>query len=105
MFLRFTLANVLASIFLGAAVAAAQAQVNIDQGKSAAQIFANDCAACHKATRGLANGKNSAALASFLRDNGAEAVSVGPLDYVYTRENPLYAALEVELDKPATQRG
>jgi hypothetical protein len=51
------------------APAAAHAQVNIDQGKSAAQIFANDCAACHKATRGLANGRNSLTLASFLREH------------------------------------
>ena len=28
--------------------ALARAQVNIDQGKSPAEIFANDCAACHK---------------------------------------------------------
>ena len=47
----------------------AHAQVNIDQGKPAAQIFANDCAACHKATRGLANGKNSLTLSLFLREH------------------------------------
>jgi ATP phosphoribosyltransferase len=37
------------------------------------------------------------ALANFLRDNGAEAVSVGALDYVYTRDNALYAKLAAEL--------
>jgi hypothetical protein len=47
----------------------AHAQVNIDQGKPAAQIFANDCAACHKATRGLASGKNSLTLSLFLREH------------------------------------
>jgi hypothetical protein len=47
----------------------ARAQVNIDQGKSSADIFANDCAACHKSTRGLANGQNSLALSSFLREH------------------------------------
>jgi ATP phosphoribosyltransferase len=41
------------------------------------------------------------ALANFLRDNGAEAVSVAALDYVYTRDNPLYAKLAAELDKSA----
>ena len=41
------------------------------------------------------------ALASFLREHGAEAVSVGALDYVYTRDNPLYAKLAAELDRPA----
>jgi ATP phosphoribosyltransferase len=40
-------------------------------------------------------------LASFLREHGAEAVSVAALDYVYTRDNPLYAKLAAELDKGA----
>jgi len=56
-------------LFAGLAPAIAHAQTNIDQGKTPAQIFANDCAACHKAVRGLANGKNSATLASFLREH------------------------------------
>ena len=38
------------------------------------------------------------ALANFLREHGAEAVSVAALDYVYTRDNPLYAKLAAELD-------
>jgi len=41
------------------------------------------------------------ALAGFLRDYGAEAVSVAGLDYVYTRDNPLYAKLAAELDRRA----
>ena len=44
----------------------AQAQTNIDQGKSPAEIFATDCATCHKSARGLANGRGSSGLASFL---------------------------------------
>lgn len=46
-----------------------RAQTNIDQGKSAAQIFAAGCAECHKAAHGLANGKNNAALTDFLREH------------------------------------
>lgn len=38
------------------------------------------------------------ALASFLRDKGAESVTVADIDYVFTRENPLYARLEAGLD-------
>ena len=34
------------------------------------------------------------ALASFLRDKGAESVTVADIDYVFTRDNPLYARLE-----------
>ena len=37
------------------------------------------------------------ALTSFLRDNGAEAVAVADLDYVFSKENPLYAKLEAGL--------
>jgi hypothetical protein len=48
------------------APAMAQAQTNIDQGKSPSEIFANDCATCHKSARGLANGRGSSGLASFL---------------------------------------
>jgi ATP phosphoribosyltransferase len=37
------------------------------------------------------------ALATFLRAKGAEAVTVSDLDYVFTRDNPLYAKLEAGL--------
>jgi ATP phosphoribosyltransferase len=37
------------------------------------------------------------ALATFLRDNGAENVTVTDLGYVFARENPLYAKLEAGL--------
>jgi ATP phosphoribosyltransferase len=40
-------------------------------------------------------------LANFLREHGAEAISVAALDYVYTRDNPLYAKLAAELDARA----
>jgi ATP phosphoribosyltransferase len=37
------------------------------------------------------------ALTSFLRDNGAEAVAVADLDYVFSKENPLYTKLDAAL--------
>jgi ATP phosphoribosyltransferase len=37
------------------------------------------------------------ALASFLREQGADGVSVAQLDYVFSRQNPLYAKLEAGL--------
>ena len=37
------------------------------------------------------------ALTSFLRENGAEAVAVADLDYVFSKDNPLYAKLEAAL--------
>jgi hypothetical protein len=51
------------------AAAPAQAQVNIDQGKSTAEIFSGDCETCHKTAKGLANGRNAGALAGFLREH------------------------------------
>jgi hypothetical protein len=53
-------------LFVGLLPAMAQGQTNIDQGKSPAEIFANDCGTCHKSARGLANGRGSSGLASFL---------------------------------------
>jgi ATP phosphoribosyltransferase len=40
-------------------------------------------------------------LASVLRERGAETVSIASLDYVFARDNPLYAALEARLERNA----
>ncbi len=70
MFLRFAPAiRLFAALTPAALPVLAHAQTNIDQGKTPAQIFAQDCGACHKATRGLANGKNSLSLSLFLREH------------------------------------
>jgi ATP phosphoribosyltransferase len=37
------------------------------------------------------------ALAGFLRQHGADTVSIASLDYVFDRENPLFARLETFL--------
>jgi ATP phosphoribosyltransferase len=39
------------------------------------------------------------AVGSFLRDHGAETVSVASLDYVLDRDNPLFAKLDAFLVK------
>jgi hypothetical protein len=50
--------------------AMANAQTNLDQGKSASQIYTAACAECHKgAPRGLAHGKNASDLTEFLFDH------------------------------------
>ncbi len=73
MFPRFVpaagLIAVLTPAAMGAMAGLAHAQTNIDQGKTPAQIFAEDCAACHKTTRGLAPGKNNLSLSVFLREH------------------------------------
>ena len=60
---------------LGAAVAVlavwaagpAAAQENLDKGKTPAQLYASDCAICHKSPRGLAKGVGRYGLDNFLR--------------------------------------
>jgi len=47
----------------------AGAQENLDQGKSAAQLFASDCALCHKSPQGLAKSGGLLGLESFLREH------------------------------------
>jgi hypothetical protein len=47
-------------------LAAAQ---DFSAGKTAAQLFASDCSACHKSPAGLAKGQSAGALASFLREH------------------------------------
>jgi hypothetical protein len=45
----------------------ALAQESLDQGKTPAQLFASDCAICHKSPRGLSQGGGMFGLQSFLR--------------------------------------
>ncbi len=47
----------------------AGAQENLDQGKSAAQLFAANCAMCHKSPQGLAKAGGILGLDSFLREH------------------------------------
>src|SRR5690242_15055406 len=49
-----------------AASVPARAQ-NLDQGKSAAKLFADSCAACHRSARGLAKGRFRLTLYMFLK--------------------------------------
>jgi len=59
----------MAGLLAGLAPAMAHAENNIDQGKTAAQIWAVDCAVCHKSVRGLVSGKNRYTLTEFLREH------------------------------------
>jgi hypothetical protein len=51
---------------------AANAQ-NLDQGKSAAGLFADGCATCHRSPRGLAKGRFKLTLYLFLKDHYASS--------------------------------
>lgn len=53
-----------------AAAGPAAAQENLDQGKTPAQLFASDCAICHKTTQGLSKaGGALGGLQNFLREH------------------------------------
>jgi mono/diheme cytochrome c family protein len=58
---------ILGALYLSSGTAA-QAQ-NIDEGKSAPQLYAATCAACHRNPGALAKGRFRATLASFLQDH------------------------------------
>jgi hypothetical protein len=45
----------------------AEAQGNLDQGKTAAELYATGCAGCHKSPQSVSNTKWRLALESFLR--------------------------------------
>ncbi len=59
----------LVGLLVGLVPAIAHAQTDLDHGKTPAQIFAADCAVCHKGIRGLASGKTNASLSAFLREH------------------------------------
>jgi hypothetical protein len=75
----------------------AEAQGNLDQGKTAAELYATGCAGCHKSPQSVSNTKWRLALESFLREH-----------YTSSRESAaILAAYLKEQDKRSaeTQRG
>jgi hypothetical protein len=56
-----------AAIVTLCAVGGARAQESLDRGKSATQLFASDCSACHKSPQALAKAGGLFGLDSFLR--------------------------------------
>jgi mono/diheme cytochrome c family protein len=66
--LRRWLLVAIAMALLGGGAAYAQ---NLDQGKPAAKLFADSCAACHHSARGLAKGRFRLTLFLFLQQHYA----------------------------------
>jgi hypothetical protein len=56
-------------LFVGLLPVLVEAQTSIDQGKSPAEMFSLDCATCHKNARGLAKGRSTSDLSSFLAEH------------------------------------
>jgi hypothetical protein len=69
--MRFVSGNRWPIVFgiLAAAASGPVAAQDFTQGKTAAQLFAGDCAACHKSPQGLAKGGDPRSIASFLREH------------------------------------
>ena len=90
------------------APAMAHAQTNLDQGKSASQIFAAACVECHKAPRGLAKGRNSAALTDFLREHyttsRTQAAALAAYVLGGRGAEPVGGAAQGKGQKPAAER-
>ena len=57
------------AIFALCACGPARAQENLDKGKTPAQLFASDCAICHKTTKGLSKAGGIFGLKEFLREH------------------------------------
>jgi hypothetical protein len=94
-------------IFAALAPLSARAQVNIDQDKSPAHIFASDCSVCHKSTRGLANGRGSSALTGFLTEHytSSKEEAAAVASYVLSAGGGVGTAAPVRADKPDSPRG
>ena len=77
-------------------VSSVGAQENLGRGKTAAQLYASDCAVCHKTPQSVSKATGIFGLESFLREH-----------YTTSRESAAAIATYLKgLDKPvATQRG
>jgi hypothetical protein len=66
---RLRILSVSALALAAALLADSAAAQDYDAGKTGPQLFASDCAACHKSAGGLAKGKDKGSLTSFLREH------------------------------------
>jgi hypothetical protein len=57
------------ALLAGLAATGAYGQQDLDAGKTGPQLFAQDCAACHRSPQGLARNLSGGSLVSFLRQH------------------------------------
>jgi hypothetical protein len=60
---------VIAALLVGGFAGSAAAQDNFDQGKTGAQLYASNCASCHKSPQGLTKAGGIGGLTSFLSEH------------------------------------
>jgi hypothetical protein len=63
----------------------AKAQGDLDQGKTAAQLYASACATCHKSPQNLSKTKWSFGLESFLREHYTSSSESAAILAVYLK--------------------
>lgn len=80
----------------------ARAQVNIDQDKTPAHIYASDCAVCHKSIRGLANGRGSSSLTGYLSEHytSSESEAAALAAYVLASGGGVGTPIQPQGSKP-----
>jgi hypothetical protein len=87
--------------FLALAVASsAEAQGNLDQGKTAVQLYASDCAMCHKSPQSVSNTKWFFGLESFLRQHYTSSRESAAVLAAYLKEQDRLSA-ESQRDRVA----
>lgn len=89
----------LAAVGLGAA-APARAE-NLDEGKSAAQLFSSNCSVCHKSVRDLSKSAQGAGLQSFLRQHYTTGTDMARLLAGYVNAQGGSASRETREARPA----
>jgi hypothetical protein len=57
------------ALMVASTATGARAQQDLDAGKTGPQLFAQDCAACHRSPQGLAKNLSGGSLVSFLRQH------------------------------------
>ncbi|HEU4661398.1 MAG TPA: cytochrome C [Pseudolabrys sp.] len=82
----------LLAVLAASAALPVAAQENVEAGKTPAQLYATDCAICHKSPRGLSKAGGMFGLSSFLRKH-----------YTASRETAAVIAKYLEsVDQPAS---
>jgi hypothetical protein len=83
----------------------AGAQGNLDQGKTAAQLYASDCATCHKSPQSVSNTKWLFGLESFLRQHYTSSRESAAIlaAYLKAQEKPSAEAQRGRIAKRTSQ--
>src|SRR5690349_7150007 len=91
-----------------AAITAAHGQQDLDAGKSGPQLFAQDCAACHRSPLGLVKTVSANSLVGFLRQHYTSSATSANAVAAYILANGGTARPERQKDQarqPSQERG